>query len=87
MTVMWLFSEQKERPETPRIQEPDHKHDEEFSSLTLDIDNSIHQLNQLILDLDPSFVPIATKPSSAPGDAQKDSERSRHMGKIMIKHA
>ncbi|XDV26405.1 hypothetical protein PO909_030135 [Leuciscus waleckii] len=83
-------AEQKEPPvrhETPRIQEPDHKHDEEFSSLTLDIDNSIHQLNQLILDLDPSFVPISTKPSSAPGDAQKDSGRSRQMDGVQLSAA
>ncbi|XP_042624575.1 tensin-3-like [Cyprinus carpio] len=54
-------------PSSPVISQShdtDKKHDEEFSSLTLDIDNSIHQLNQLILDLDPTFVPISTKPSS-----------------------
>ncbi|KAL7875566.1 hypothetical protein AOLI_G00105290 [Acnodon oligacanthus] len=39
-------------------------HDEEFNSLTVDIDNSIDQLNQLILDLDPTFVPIPTRTSS-----------------------
>uniref|UniRef100_A0A673Z8L9 Tensin 3 n=1 Tax=Salmo trutta TaxID=8032 RepID=A0A673Z8L9_SALTR len=32
--------------------------DEEFNSLTVDIDNSIDQLNQLIMDLDPTFVPV-----------------------------
>ncbi|KAL1279675.1 hypothetical protein QQF64_014275 [Cirrhinus molitorella] len=51
-------------PAVSQSQDVDKKHDEEFSSLTLDIDNSIHQLNQLILDLDPTFVPIPTKPSS-----------------------
>ncbi|KAG1927456.1 tensin-3-like [Pimephales promelas] len=78
-------TEQKEpavRPETPRIQEPDHKHDEEFSSLTLDIDNSIQQLNQLILDLDPSFVPISTKPGSAP-----DRETAQQMGGVELSAA
>lgn len=35
-----------------------NKHDEEFKSLTMDIDNSIDQLNQLIMDLDPSFTPV-----------------------------
>ncbi|XP_030629154.1 tensin-3 isoform X2 [Chanos chanos] len=39
-------------------------HDEEFNSLTVDIDNSIDQLNQLIMDLDPTFVPIPTRTSS-----------------------
>lgn len=35
-----------------------NKRDEEFKSLTMDIDNSIDQLNQLIMDLDPSFTPV-----------------------------
>lgn len=35
-----------------------NKRDEEFKSLTMDIDNSIDQLNQLIMDLDPTFVPV-----------------------------
>ncbi|XP_061878673.1 tensin-3-like [Entelurus aequoreus] len=34
-----------------------NKRDEEFKSLTIDIDNSIDQLNQLIMDLDPAFMP------------------------------
>ncbi|XP_076828075.1 tensin-3 isoform X2 [Brachyhypopomus gauderio] len=38
--------------------------DEEFNSLTVDIDNSIDQLNRLILDLDPTFVPIPTRNNS-----------------------
>lgn len=96
-TVICLFSEQNKppaSPETPKSQEPDQKHDDEFSSLTLDIDNSIHQLNQLILDLDPTFEPISTKSSSlkragAPdrnGVVQKDGggERSQRMGKITL---
>lgn len=41
-----------------------NKRDEEFKSLTVDIDNSIDQLNQLIMDLDPTFVPVSTRPSS-----------------------
>uniref|UniRef100_A0A673JRA4 Tensin-3-like n=1 Tax=Sinocyclocheilus rhinocerous TaxID=307959 RepID=A0A673JRA4_9TELE len=59
-------SVQNSCPSSPVISQShdtDKKHDEEFSSLTLDIDNSIHQLNQLILDLDPTFVPVSTKPS------------------------
>lgn len=38
--------------------------DEEFKSLTMDIDNSIDQLNQLIMDLDPTFVPASSRGSS-----------------------
>uniref|UniRef100_A0A8C6WZ68 Tensin 3 n=1 Tax=Neogobius melanostomus TaxID=47308 RepID=A0A8C6WZ68_9GOBI len=33
-----------------------NKRDEEFKTLTMDIDNSIDQLNQLIMDLDPTFL-------------------------------
>ncbi|XP_051954456.1 tensin-4-like [Xyrauchen texanus] len=35
--------------------------DDEFAILALDIDQSIEQLNQIILDLDPEFVPIPTQ--------------------------
>ncbi|XP_076000748.1 tensin-3 isoform X2 [Genypterus blacodes] len=41
-----------------------NKRDEEFKSLTVDIDNSIDQLNQLIMDLDPTFVPVSTRTGS-----------------------
>ncbi|KAF7650935.1 hypothetical protein LDENG_00118420 [Lucifuga dentata] len=34
--------------------------DEELESLATDIDESIEQLNQLILDLDPTFIPVPT---------------------------
>ncbi|XP_047445453.1 tensin-3-like isoform X2 [Mugil cephalus] len=40
-----------------------NKRDEEFKSLTMDIDNSIDQLNQLIMDLDPTFVPVSSHSS------------------------
>lgn len=69
-------------PSSPAIsQSQDKKHDEEFSSLTLDIDNSIHQLNQLILDLDPTFVPISTKPSCFSGAGGADTQ-TRQTGEI-----
>ncbi|CAL8279819.1 unnamed protein product [Lota lota] len=38
--------------------------DEEFKSLTVDIDNSIDQLNQLIMDLDPTFMPVSSRSGS-----------------------
>ncbi|XP_035027452.1 tensin-3 isoform X1 [Hippoglossus stenolepis] len=41
-----------------------NKQDEEFKSLTMDIDNSIDQLNQLIMDLDPTFVPVSSRSNS-----------------------
>uniref|UniRef100_A0A3B3HGF9 Tensin 3 n=1 Tax=Oryzias latipes TaxID=8090 RepID=A0A3B3HGF9_ORYLA len=34
--------------------------EEELAALTSDVDESIEQLNQLILDLDPTFVPVST---------------------------
>lgn len=40
--------------------EPEADKDDEFASLDLDIDQSIEQLNQLILDLDPEFEPVPT---------------------------
>lgn len=36
-------------------------HEQELETLTTDIDESIEQLNQLILDLDPTFVPVPTR--------------------------
>lgn len=47
-------------PETQS--EPDK--DDEFAMLALDVDQSIEQLNQLILDLDPDFEPIPTQARS-----------------------
>ncbi|KAM6918579.1 LOW QUALITY PROTEIN: tensin-3-like [Xenentodon cancila] len=41
-----------------------NKRDEEFKSLTKDIDNSIDQLNQLIMDLDPTFTPVLSRSAS-----------------------
>ncbi|KAL0164188.1 hypothetical protein M9458_039941, partial [Cirrhinus mrigala] len=40
--------------------------DDEFATLALDVDQSIEQLNQLILDLDPDFEPIPTQPPFTP---------------------
>lgn len=39
---------------------PEADKNDEFASLALDIDQSIEQLNQLILDLDPEFEPVPT---------------------------
>uniref|UniRef100_A0A8C2CF08 Tensin 3, tandem duplicate 1 n=1 Tax=Cyprinus carpio TaxID=7962 RepID=A0A8C2CF08_CYPCA len=44
----------------PEIQSEPNK-DDEFATLALDVDQSIEQLNQLILDLDPDFEPITTQ--------------------------
>uniref|UniRef100_A0AAY4E086 Tensin 3 n=1 Tax=Denticeps clupeoides TaxID=299321 RepID=A0AAY4E086_9TELE len=55
--------------------------DEEFNSLTVDIDNSIDQLNQLIMELDPTFIPIPTHTSSVKrsnGTSTPRSDQSLH---------
>ncbi|XP_051501564.1 tensin-3-like isoform X3 [Myxocyprinus asiaticus] len=44
----------------PEAQSEADKNDE-FATLALDIDQSIEQLNQLILDLDPEFEPVPTQ--------------------------
>ncbi|XP_058250690.1 tensin-3-like isoform X2 [Hemibagrus wyckioides] len=60
-----IISDQNHAALNPTVSPSQEKnHDEEFNSLTVDIDNSIDQLNQLILDLDPTFVPIPTRTSS-----------------------
>ncbi|TTG32367.1 Tensin-3 [Bagarius yarrelli] len=51
-------------PKVSPNKECDKNNDEEFNSLTVDIDNSIDQLNRLILDLDPTFEPIPTRNNS-----------------------
>ncbi|XP_033855696.3 tensin-3-like isoform X1 [Acipenser ruthenus] len=52
------------------------------SSPTLDIDQSIEQLNQLIMDLDPTFVPIPTRVNSVKrgGMAQMNGSASSKEG-------
>uniref|UniRef100_A0A8C6PZ17 Tensin 3 n=1 Tax=Nothobranchius furzeri TaxID=105023 RepID=A0A8C6PZ17_NOTFU len=52
------------------------KQDEEFKSLTIDIDNSIDQLNQLIMDLDPTFVPVSSSVKRN-GEAQVNGSVSK----------
>ncbi|XP_023671430.2 tensin-3-like isoform X1 [Paramormyrops kingsleyae] len=39
--------------------------EDDLASLNVDIDQSIDQLNQLILDLDPTFVPVPTRSNSS----------------------
>uniref|UniRef100_A0A9J7WX01 PID domain-containing protein n=1 Tax=Cyprinus carpio carpio TaxID=630221 RepID=A0A9J7WX01_CYPCA len=76
-------------PGISQRQDVDKKHDEEFSSLTLDIHHSIHQLNQLILDLDHTFVPISTKPSclSRAGGADTQTLQTGSLGALVCQHS
>ncbi|KAM9763173.1 tensin-3-like isoform 2-T3 [Menidia menidia] len=59
---------------TPAIQ------DEELASLATDIDESIEQLNQLILDLDPTFVPVPTRCSPLSRSASLQTNGLSHKG-------
>lgn len=63
-TVDALRNAPPHHKEQKTINNNNNKQDEEFKSLTMDIDNSIDQLNQLIMDLDPTFVPVAGHSSS-----------------------
>lgn len=52
---------------------------EDLASLTTDIDESIEQLNQLILDLDPTFVPVPTRCSPLSRTASLQTNRNTHL--------
>lgn len=54
----------RNKDQATQLNNNNNKRDEEFKSLTLDIDNSIDQLNQLIMDLDPTFLPVSSLSSS-----------------------
>ncbi|KAL4630996.1 tensin-3 isoform X2 [Arapaima gigas] len=54
----------------PNMKNASLSKDDELASLTVDIDQSIDQLNQLIMDLDPTFVPIPTQTSLVKKDAR-----------------
>lgn len=55
--------------------------EEDLTSLTADVDESIEQLNQLILDLDPTFVPVPTCCSPPSRSASLRANGINHMGK------
>ncbi|KAF7222468.1 transcript variant X2 [Nothobranchius furzeri] len=61
------------------------KQDEEFKSLTIDIDNSIDQLNQLIMDLDPTFVPVSSSVKRN-GEAQVNGSVSKCSNDIDLRY-
>ncbi|XP_042369446.1 tensin-3 isoform X2 [Plectropomus leopardus] len=54
--------------------------EEDLSSLTTDIDESIEQLNQLILDLDPTFVPVPTRCAPLTRSASLHTNGLSHKG-------
>ncbi|XP_037325302.2 si:ch211-191a24.3 isoform X1 [Pungitius pungitius] len=54
--------------------------EEDLSSLTTDVDESIEQLNQLILDLDPTFVPVPTRCAPVSRSASLHSNGLSHKG-------
>ncbi|KAG7220034.1 hypothetical protein INR49_000683, partial [Caranx melampygus] len=58
--------------------------EEDLSSLTTDIDESIEQLNQLILDLDPTFVPVPTRCSPLSRSASLQTNGLSHKGNTQL---
>ncbi|XP_028299921.1 tensin 3-2 isoform X2 [Gouania willdenowi] len=58
--------------------------DEELALLTTDVDESIEQLNQLILDLDPTFVPVPTRCSPMSRSASLRSNGLSHKGNAFL---
>ncbi|KAK1896302.1 Tensin-3, partial [Dissostichus eleginoides] len=54
--------------------------EEDLSSLTTDIDESIEQLNQLILDLDPTFIPVPTSCAPLSRSASLHTNGLSHKG-------
>lgn len=54
--------------------------EDEMASLTTDIDESIEQLNQLILDLDPTFVPVPTRCAPLSRSASLHTNGLNHKG-------
>ncbi|XP_040896229.1 tensin-3 isoform X2 [Toxotes jaculatrix] len=54
--------------------------EDDMESLTTDIDESIEQLNQLILDLDPTFVPVPTRCAPLSRSASLHTNGLSHKG-------
>lgn len=54
--------------------------DDDLASLTTDIDESIEQLNQLILDLDPTFIPVPTRCAPLSRSASLHTNGLSHKG-------
>uniref|UniRef100_A0A1A7WMR6 Tensin 3 n=1 Tax=Iconisemion striatum TaxID=60296 RepID=A0A1A7WMR6_9TELE len=54
--------------------------EDDVASLATDIDESIEQLNQLILDLDPTFVPVPTRCSPLSRSASLQTNGFSHKG-------
>lgn len=56
--------------------------EEDLTSLTADVDESIEQLNQLILDLDPTFVPVPTHCSPPARSTSLSTNGTSHTGQM-----
>lgn len=76
----------KEQP-TTNNNNNNNKHDDEIKSLTMDIDNSIDHLNQLIMDLDPMFVPRSgfSKSTKRDGGTQFNGTVSKSSNSIDVR--
>ncbi|XP_070410427.1 si:ch211-191a24.3 isoform X2 [Nothobranchius furzeri] len=58
--------------------------EDDVASLATDIDESIEQLNQLILDLDPTFVPVPTRCSALSRSASLQTNGVSHKGQNLL---
>lgn len=65
-------------PSSSNIDDHSASQNQDLASLTTDVDESIEQLNKLIMDLDPTFVPVETSCSPLSRSA---SERSSYLSR------
>lgn len=77
------------RDATHNIQSVNNTHtsscqEEDLTSLTTDVDESIEQLNQLILDLDPTFVPVPTRCAPLSRSASLHTNCLSHKGNTQL---
>ncbi|KAJ8336834.1 hypothetical protein SKAU_G00380540 [Synaphobranchus kaupii] len=69
------------RPPVPEVTARGNSREEEFAAITVDIDQSIDQLNQLIKDLDPTFVPLSSHSNSVKkADGNHVTRSAEHHG-------
>ncbi|XP_024919917.1 tensin-3-like isoform X3 [Cynoglossus semilaevis] len=65
---------------SPHTKPCSSQQEDDLSSLNTDIDESIEQLNQLILDLDPTFVPVPTRCAPLSRSASLHTNGLSHKG-------
>uniref|UniRef100_A0A665WUM4 Tensin 3 n=1 Tax=Echeneis naucrates TaxID=173247 RepID=A0A665WUM4_ECHNA len=66
------------------VQTNSSSQEEGLVSLTTDIDESLEQLNQLILDLDPTFVPVPTRLTPLPRCASSHTNETNPLQNLFL---